>query len=90
MAGAELEFLLEGMPVGIFKESDYPRAPGRYGYEPDRGFGHYEMQIQLGAGGSPRCYYEADGVRVSFAVRTCPAYGVLELCEFESSPPSAG
>jgi hypothetical protein len=89
MADPELEFLFEGMLVGIFKESDYPRAPGRYGYEPYRSFGHYALHTQLAAGGSPRCYYEADGVRVSFTVRDCPEYGVFELCEFESSLPGA-
>ena len=79
------EFSFDGMPVGIFKESDYPRSSGRYCYEPYRGLGHYEMQKLLRAGGSPRCYYESDGVRVSFTIRSCPEYGVLVLCDFEST-----
>ena len=88
MALATSEFFFEGMPVGYFEGSEYPRSPGRYRYVPYRGPGHYEMQTQLRASGCPRCYYEVDGTLVSFAVLNCPEPGVLELSDFEESQPN--
>lgn len=88
MPYAEPDFFFEGIAVGYFEEVSPPRSPGSYRYMPYRGSGHYEMQTIRRAGGSPRCYYEADGFRVSFTVRDCPEYGVLELCDFDISPPS--
>lgn len=87
MSFTEPDFLFDGMAVGYFEEVEPPRSPGLYRYMPYRGPGHYEMQMVLRGGGSPCCYYEADGVRVSFTVRDCPEYGVLELCDFDISPP---
>ena len=89
MADLEHDFMFEGMEVGVFEGVDSPRSPGRYRYEPYRGPGHYEMQTRRRSGESPRCYYDRDGVRVSFTVRDCPEYGVLELCDFESSKHTA-
>ena len=83
------DFLFEGMEVGYFEETEMPRAAGRFRYMPYRGPGHYEMQTQRRAGSSPRCYYDADDVRVAFSVRDCPEYGVLELCDFEISSRNA-
>jgi hypothetical protein len=80
------EFYFDGMAVGLFLGADGPTAPGRHGYEPYRGSGHYEMQTLRRAGGSPRCYYEAPGERVAFTVQGCPEYGVLELSDFERTP----
>jgi hypothetical protein len=85
MALSKFKFMLDGIPVGYFEESDFPRLTGRYRYTPFRGPGHYVMHKQQSAGGRPRCYYDDGGVRVSFAVHNCPEYGVLELCDFESS-----
>ena len=87
--GSNHTFMFSGMPVGYFEEHDFPRAVGRYRYMPFRGPGHYEMQTQRRSGASPRCYYDTDDIRVSFTVRDCPEYGVLELCDFESSPVNA-
>jgi hypothetical protein len=81
-----LTFYFGGMPVGRFREGDAPHAPGGYSYEPFRGLGHYDMQTCLGAGGSPRCYYEAEGQNIAFTVNACSEYGVLELCDFEFTP----
>jgi len=83
MTPVEHDFMFEGMEVGIFQE--LPRSPGRFPYEPYRGPGHYEMLRRLSAGEKPRCYFDSDGVRVSFTVQSCPAYGVLDLYDFESS-----
>lgn len=80
----KLEFSYKGMPVGCFEEDRYPMAPGRYRYEPYRGPGHYEMQTVWRAGGKPRCSFQVDGRRASFAVVGCPQHGVLELTEFGS------
>jgi hypothetical protein len=82
------DFYFDGTAVGYFRGGAFPQSAGRYHYEPYRGPGHYEMQESLGAGGSPRCYYETGGVRTTFVVRACPEYGVIELCNFESSPPT--
>jgi hypothetical protein len=79
-------FLFGDMVVGFFEEPDMPRADGRFRYMPYRGVGHYTMQTQRRAGTNPRCYYDANDVRVAFSVRDCPEYGVLELCDFEVSP----
>jgi hypothetical protein len=86
MSVSEPEFLFDGMPVGYFEEPEPSCMPGLYRYMPYRGAGHYEMQTLRRKGGSPRCYYEADGVRTWFTVKDCPEYGVLELCDFESKP----
>ena len=80
------EFFFDGMAVGYFEEAESPRSAGLYRYMPYRGPGHYEMQTLSQGGGLPRCYYEADGIRVSFTVRGCPEYGVLELSDFDTSP----
>jgi|GEM_PF-1541414 len=74
------------MPVGYFEGSQSPSTLGLYRYMPYRGPGHYEMQERLRAGDPPpRCSNEYDGVRVTFTVKGCTAYGVLELHDFESS-----
>ena len=78
----ELNFMFEKGPVGRFEESEYPHREGRYRYMPYRSQSHYAMQKLLRAGGVPRCYYDAAGVRISFAVRDCPKHGVLELVDF--------
>lgn len=82
-------FYFDSMKLGHFGGGAFPQSAGRYDYEPYRGAGHCEMQECLGSGGSPRCYYEIDGVRTTFVVRACPEYGVLELCDFERSPANA-
>jgi len=81
------EFFCDGLAVGLLLGAEAPRSPGSHTYEPYRGPGHYEMQSLLRAGGSPRCYYEAEGRRVFFTVGGCPEYGVLALSDFESTPP---
>ena len=83
------EFYHEGMPVGFFEEIEMPRAAGRFRYMPYRGPGHYEMQMDRLAGNSPRCHYDTEDARVTFSVRDCPEYGVLELCDFEITPRQA-
>ena len=86
MTDPKREFVFEEKgPVGVFEERDHPRSPGRYRYMPFRGLGHLSMQKHLRAGGNPRCYYDIGDVRVSFTVRDCPEYGVLELEKFEVS-----
>ena len=78
--------MFEEMEVGAFDESELPQRPGRCRYEPYRGPGHHDMQEHLLAGRSPRCYYDADDIRVSFSVRSCPDYGVLEIFDVETEP----
>jgi hypothetical protein len=85
----EREFKFDGMAVGFFGGAEHPSAPGRYKYIPYRGPGHYEVQTRLRSGRKPRCYYDRDGVRVSFVVGECPEYGVLELGDFQSSEVAA-
>ena len=82
MHGAE--FLLNGMPVGLFTDGAYPRVPGRYPYEPYRGPGHYEMVTRLEAGRAVRCYYDEGEQRVSFTVTALVGYGMIETENFES------
>ena len=84
------DFLLKGMEVGRFDESGLPRRTGRYRYEPYRGPGHHDVQEQLLAGLHPRCYYDADDVRISFAVCDNPEFGVFELRDFATTPRDKG
>jgi hypothetical protein len=74
------------MEVGFFEETKMPLAAGRFRYVPYRGPGHYKMQTQLRAGDNPNCYYDTKDAHVTFTVRDCPEYGVLELCDFKVSP----
>ena len=79
-----LSFMVEAMAVGYFIDAEYPRQSGRYRYMPYRGPGHYQMQLELRERGSARCYYDIGTKRVSFTVIDCPAYGLLELADFET------
>ena len=84
MAG--LDFFFEGHVVGVLADTDGPRVPGRYGYMPYRGGGHYLMQTSLRSGGSPRCACQTEQENVEFTVRSCPEYGVLEIDEIQRTP----
>ena len=84
MASTRLDFRFNGMPVGYFEESEYPRQDGRYRYMPYRGPGHYQMQTERREKGHVRCYYTVGPERVSFAVLDCPEYGCLELGDFRT------
>jgi hypothetical protein len=79
-------FLFEGMPVGYFEQEEFPHTAGRYRYVPFRGPGDFEMQKQREAGTQPRCYFNTSGGQVSFAIRDCPVYGELVICDFETTP----
>lgn len=79
----ELEFSIGELQVGIFEESQYPKGPGHYRYQPYRGPGHLEMQEKLRSGGIARCHYGNNKEQVHFTVTSCPEYGVLELTNFE-------
>jgi hypothetical protein len=80
----ELDFMFEGGAVGCFDGTEYPSSDGRYRYEPYRSFSHYAMHMVLKYGGIPRCHYDSGETRISFGVRGCPEYGVLELYDFKS------
>jgi hypothetical protein len=82
----KLDFMSEdGGAVGCFEGVEHPHRDGRYRYVPYRSYSHYAMQEALRYGSVPRCHYDFEDVRVSFAVRGCPEYGVLELYDFKSS-----
>lgn len=83
-SGNRNDFMFDGIPVGYFEQK--PCSPGLYRYEPYRSVGHYQMHTLLSSGGSPRCYYDTDEERISFAIRACPEYGVLELNDFLTTP----
>ena len=86
MEDKELEFIFEGLPVGLFQGPQFPVNDGRYRYEPYRGPGHYGMQTELRKAGSARCSYDSGDARVFFIVRACPEYGVLQLADFQRVP----
>ncbi len=79
-----LEFMFEGMPVGYFEESEYPRQSGRYRYMPYRGPGHYQMGLEMREKGSARCHFNVGLEQISFTVSDCPEYGILELEDFDA------
>jgi hypothetical protein len=77
------EFRYNGEGVGLFSHGIRPCCDGDYDYEPYRGPGHYEMQLALESGATPRCCYSDGDQRVWFDVLECPSYGVLTLARFE-------
>ena len=79
-------FMFDGMLVGYFAQSEFPRAPGRFRYIPFRGRGHYELQKQSQAGIRPRCYFDTGKEIVSFVVRDFPEYGEFVIGYFETLP----
>jgi hypothetical protein len=83
MENSKLEFLFENMPVGYFQTSEFPASDGSYRYMPYRGPGHYYMGVKLRETGSAQCRYNTGDESVTFIVRSCPEYGVLELTGFE-------
>ena len=84
-----LDFTLNGLAVGYFLGAEYPRQDGRYRYMPYRGPGHYQLGVALREGHVARCHFETNEARVSFAVLSCPEYGVLELRDFQVSARNA-
>jgi hypothetical protein len=77
------EFFFQGEVVGLFFGVAGPRTPGPHRFEPVGRPGYSKMNTLLREGGSPVCYYECAGVRVSFTVKNRPYSDVLELDEFE-------
>ena len=51
---------------------------------PYRGPGHYQIGLEMREKGSARCYFIDGPEQVSFTVSDCPAYGLLELADFEA------
>lgn len=86
MRPSPLSFDFCGQPVGCFDDGVAPQTDGLYRYQPFRGPGHLRMQQQLNAGGTATCHYQDAGSKVSFVVRACPEYGVLDLCAFTALP----
>jgi len=81
-----LVFFYGPFEVGVFAGKAYPREPGIYVYAPIEGDGHEEIQLARQAGTEPRCYYDADGIRTTFTIRSSPRYGRIELTDFEHGP----
>lgn len=86
MERPELEFSLDGDPVGYFTETGAPTAPGRYRYMPYRGGGHYEMGQRFQSGESPRCELLTATMRVSFTALSVPEVHVMEIGEVDVQP----
>jgi hypothetical protein len=86
MANYAFEFWFEEMPVGLFEA--IPRAPGRYGYMPYRGPGHFDMQRKLKTGEPAVCYFLDGETEVSFTITGCPEYGVLEVSHVDAQKPA--
>ncbi len=72
--------------VGIFTADSPPREPGVHEYVPIEGDGHDEVQRARRSGAEPRCHFDADGIRTSFAIRSSPRFGRFELVDFETGP----
>jgi len=79
-------FFFGAFEAGTFDVEPPPHQPGRCRYTPVDGPGHEEMQAMRRTGLHPRCYYDTGVGRVSFTVRDCPRYGLLDLIDFESGP----
>ena len=81
-----VEFFCDAGAVGLLGDTEGPRTPGRYGYMPYRGMGHYHMATLLADGGSARCGCETVEEYVEFTVKSCPEYGVLEISDIQRTP----
>ena len=79
-------FFFGAFEAGTFEADPPPREPGRVRYTPSDGPGHEEMQVMRRVGLQPRCHYEDGAERVSFTVRDCPRYGLLDLSDFTRGP----
>jgi hypothetical protein len=84
MEQPELEFAYEGREVGCFDEATCPHSEGQYRYVPYRGIGHYALTLALRTGKCPRCTM-CRHPEMSFAVRSSPERGVLQLSDFAVS-----
>jgi len=69
--------------VGLFQSPALPTTDGAYRYEAYRSPGHLNLQTQLKAGKTPRCFYETMTHRVCFCVIANATPGVLDLAGFE-------
>jgi hypothetical protein len=78
-------FYLDSQPVGEFEAEATPTFDGDYSYEPYRGPGHYNLQVQLKSSHTPRCHYTVGSERVEFSVVAYVRDRVLRLSGFESS-----
>ncbi|HLP07516.1 MAG TPA: hypothetical protein VK178_05075 [Opitutaceae bacterium] len=72
--------------AGEFTGPGYPRESGLYAYTPIEGAGHEELNLARQSGAEPRCHFDEGAVRTTFAVRSSPRYGRLELTDFETGP----
>ena len=77
------DFYMGSQVVGAFTGGSLPTTEGVYPYEPYRGPGHLNLQMELKASRMPRCFYETNAQRVFFVVIACPAVGMLSLTGFE-------
>lgn len=68
--GEEVDFFIRGCaaPVGVFPASSYPKAPGRFQYDPYRGPGHARLCQVLSDGPPARCWLTIHGRRIAFEV----------------------
>jgi len=77
-------FFFEDNAVGFFADAELPSGPDIYPYVPYRSLGHYRLRPALEGSGPQRCHFLMDGKERHFRVKSCPAYGRLELTEFET------
>lgn len=82
----DLVFFHGPFEVGVFSGKAYPHEPGAYAYTPIEGDGHEEVQLARRMGGEPRCHFDENEIRTTFAIRSCPRYGRVELTDFETGP----
>ena len=78
----DVEFFYRGNPVGKFLDEWIADALAALRYEPYRGQGHDEMQAEIRANGSARCYCDSNKGRHSFAVRPGGEGQSLALSEY--------
>ena len=76
-----------GTVIGCFKRGELPQSPGRYDYESFWCDHNNEMLVAAKAGKRPCCYYQTRQSRMFFTVLGSPEPGLLDLCDFEPSPP---
>lgn len=84
MQQPEFEFAYEGRPVGYLQEANCPADEGHYRYVPYHGIGSFMLALAIRKGHHPRCTL-LNHPDVSFVVRSCPQYGVIELCDFAAT-----
>ncbi|MEM6691325.1 MAG: hypothetical protein AAF664_18000 [Planctomycetota bacterium] len=79
-----IDFLYDGVRVGVLDPGGFPRKEGVISYMPYRSGSHLALHQAITAADSPECTCEIEGVAYSFVVESCLEYGRLVVRDVRS------